>query len=200
MQAIIFDLGEVLYRLDEKKLVECFAKKSLTEINAFYYKKIENQIHNYEKGIIETAEFIRKVNNILNKKISKEEFSECWNALLKGFIQENVEFILKLQHKYNIFIMSNINSLHYEHIKKEKLFGKLKTIKMYLSHFEKMRKPEPEFFYKILNENHLIPSKTLFIDDNYQNIKTAMNLGIKTILLENPYLLIKKVKKYLSQK
>ena len=45
-----------------------------------------------------------------------------------------------------------------------------------------MRKPNPEFFNFILQENNLIASETLFIDDTQQHIEAAKSLGIHTFL------------------
>jgi putative hydrolase of the HAD superfamily len=47
------------------------------------------------------------------------------------------------------------------------------------------RKPGKEIFQIVLNENHLSPAETLFIDDSSQNIKTAKDLGLQTIFLKD---------------
>lgn len=56
--------------------------------------------------------------------------------------------------------------------------------KAYMSHRIGLRKPMPEVFQYVLNDNGLQPEHTLFIDDSPQHIATADALGIRTIYLE----------------
>jgi len=58
--------------------------------------------------------------------------------------------------------------------------------KVYYSHLTGKRKPEPEIFEQVLNENNLNPAETLFIDDSLQHIATAQKLGIQTYLMTAP--------------
>ncbi|MFT6442539.1 MAG: putative hydrolase of the HAD superfamily [Salibacteraceae bacterium] len=48
-----------------------------------------------------------------------------------------------------------------------------------------LRKPDPEIFQVVLNENNLVPKETLFIDDSPQHIASAKTLGIVAYHLEN---------------
>ena len=43
-----------------------------------------------------------------------------------------------------------------------------------------MRKPNENIFFHVINKNKLDVSKTLFIDDTSQHIKTAKKIGFKT--------------------
>jgi putative hydrolase of the HAD superfamily len=52
--------------------------------------------------------------------------------------------------------------------------------KTYYSHEIGIRKPNPDIFNLVLNENNLDKEKTLFIDDSIQNIKSAENIGLRT--------------------
>jgi len=56
--------------------------------------------------------------------------------------------------------------------------------KVYLSHRIGMRKPNPEVFRHILDENGLNAADTLFIDDSPQHIEGAKSVGIRTIYME----------------
>ena len=43
-----------------------------------------------------------------------------------------------------------------------------------------MRKPNEDVFFYLIKKNKLDVSKTLFIDDTSQHIKTAKKIGFKT--------------------
>ena len=48
-----------------------------------------------------------------------------------------------------------------------------------------MRKPNSDIFEKVINDNNLIPSETLFIDDSIQHIEGAKKVGLKAYHLTN---------------
>ena len=52
---------------------------------------------------------------------------------------------------------------------------------MVVSGEEKIIKPDPRLYRVLLERFGLNPEETLFIDDNAQNIATAVMLGFKTI-------------------
>jgi putative hydrolase of the HAD superfamily len=56
--------------------------------------------------------------------------------------------------------------------------------KIYFSYEMKMRKPDAEIFKHVLDENGLIASETLFIDDSPQHIEGAKKVGIETYYLD----------------
>lgn len=59
-------------------------------------------------------------------------------------------------------------------------------IKAYYSHELGLRKPYVESYQKILEEQNLLASETLFIDDTYKNIEGAQKAGLQTIHLQAP--------------
>jgi putative hydrolase of the HAD superfamily len=56
-------------------------------------------------------------------------------------------------------------------------------IRAYYSHEYGKRKPHPESFQAILDENNLLANETLFIDDSIQHIEGAQQIGLQTIHL-----------------
>ncbi|MEQ6119284.1 HAD-IA family hydrolase [Reichenbachiella sp. MALMAid0571] len=59
--------------------------------------------------------------------------------------------------------------------------------RIYYSHVEGIRKPEAEAFTNILTKSNLIPDETLFVDDSWDNIKKAKELGIHTYHIQPGY-------------
>ena len=55
--------------------------------------------------------------------------------------------------------------------------------KMYLSHHIHLRKPAPEIFDYVINDNQLDKAETFFIDDSMQHIEGARIAGIESILM-----------------
>ena len=88
--------------------------------------------------------------------------------------------------------MSNINAIHYDHIHRylKDEFGYENNNhlfeKTYYSHLVGKRKPDISIFQQVMEENNLLPSETLFIDDSPQHIESAKKLGINTYLMTAP--------------
>ena len=87
---------------------------------------------------------------------------------------------------------SNTNQIHYDcfinTINKnlpnnyfENLF-----IKTYYSHSCGFRKPYPESYLKIIEQQQLNKAETLFIDDTLTNVQGATKAGLQTIYLQAP--------------
>jgi putative hydrolase of the HAD superfamily len=54
----------------------------------------------------------------------------------------------------------------------------------------KKRKPNADIFEQVLSENSLMPNETLFLDDNLPNIEGARKLGIQTVHVAEPNLIL----------
>ena len=57
---------------------------------------------------------------------------------------------------------------------------------MVVSGEEKTRKPYEKIYKIAINRYNLIPSRTVFIDDNERNLLGASKLSINTIHFKNP--------------
>jgi len=55
-----------------------------------------------------------------------------------------------------------------------------------VSGVEKVRKPFPAFYQRLLDRYQVAPANAVFIDDNLRNVKAAEEMGIKSIHFHNP--------------
>jgi HAD superfamily hydrolase (TIGR01549 family) len=94
--------------------------------------------------------------------------------------------------RYRIYLFSNTNIIHFEAIQKtfREQTGKKSFddyfLKAYYSHTHGLRKPDPESFLKILEQENLQADETLFIDDTPANVEGAKQAGLQAILLLPP--------------
>jgi len=191
---IIFDYGNVIFTLDFLKSRQAWQDLGIVNAGTFYGHKVQDEIFTkFERGDVSADEFRACIRKILNKaQLTDQQIDYAWNSLLVGVPEGNHELLLGLKSKYRTFLLSNINAIHYDYI-----MNYLKTDfgfdgnnhlfeKVYYSHLTGKRKPEPEIFEQVLNENNLNPAETLFIDDSLQHIATAQKLGIQTYLMTAP--------------
>ncbi len=191
-----FDLGVVLINLDFEKTAQLFlAKVPHLDREVFLGKEAQHSLYNgYEIGKLSTAEIVRNFNAHHQTELSVEYFTEAWNAMILQFPREKIELLQRLKSSgKKLFLLSNINELHAHAAEARFLelglpfsFHSLFD-KVYYSHLVGMRKPEPEIFQLILNENNLKPEAVIFVDDSLQHIRSARKLGIRSLHLADPH-------------
>jgi epoxide hydrolase-like predicted phosphatase len=187
---IIFDLGGVILNIDFKKTNEAFHALGLENFSQHINQHhITDLFLNYETGQIDDIEFIESVAKLNHQPMSKEEIIQAWNALLLDFPPERINLLKRIKKQYRTFLLSNTNSIHLQEFNErlhqeqdvylEDLFEKT-----YYSHVVKLRKPNADIFNLVMNENNLVPSETLFIDDTESNFHEAEKMGIQIFHLK----------------
>lgn len=195
---LIFDLGGVILDLSVDHTLQSFAK--LADLPAEkvqdLYVRTPGFIE-YEKGLIGDDTFRDFVRQTFSIQASDIAIDECWNAMLRGIPTLKLELLLRLQNEFRVFLLSNTNAIHLEYINRNMLpvHGGENSLdhyfhKAYYSHRLKKRKPDAEIFEQVLEENNLVPEETLFLDDYAVNIEGAKALGIKTIHVTSPQLIL----------
>lgn len=205
---IIFDLGGVIYDLNHSLSHEAFQALGMPHIERLFSHSGQSEIFDHlEMGLIGPEEFRNNIREIGGKDLSDEEIDRAFNALLLGFNHpEYFEFLKELKKHYRTFLLSNNNSIHYEFIMDQlEKDGKGRTLtpyfeKDYYSHLMGMRKPHPEIFEELLEEEGLEPEETLFIDDTLIHITTAKGLGLHTYHKKQEENLIEIVENLLGKK
>ena len=191
--AILFDIGNTL-TIDEPFLFaqyELIHKQVIQKNPSFTFDKLMTM---REKLVLEdddpnpTKTLGYKFFGEEWKEISKpirDEFSSNW---LKYNIQiKEVSIILEqLSKNYDLGICANQPSSAKKHLE---LLGLDKFFNVIgISEDSGLKKPDPEFFKKILADMEHNPGDTIMIGDRIDNdIAPAQKLGLKTILVSLPF-------------
>lgn len=110
-----------------------------------------------------------------------------WTEMLKAPIPGTVDILRRLKEggRYKLYALTNwqaglfdialvrYNFLHW-------FDGRV------VSGEEKMRKPFPQFYQRLLDRYQVSADEALFIDDNLRNVKAAEEMGIKSIHFHSP--------------
>jgi len=176
---IIFDFGDIFINLDKTGAIK--SALELFELSELTPEMIHVNI-DYEKGLISTEAFI-KFYTTTCPHISETSIIESWNCMLLDFPLHRLDFIKEVSKKYRCFLLSNTNEIHIDWIKNDwgmALYNEFKNCfeQFYLSHEINMRKPDANIYEYVLNENNLIATETLFIDDTKENTDASTALGI----------------------
>lgn len=188
---IIFDYGNVIFRIDFKRTQHSFTELGIKNVERFFAHTGHDPLFDeFEKGLITSDEFRDGIRRITEQpSLTNEQIDNAWNTLLIGVPDGTHDVLLKAKEKYRTFLLSNNNEIHYkwimEYLKNEFNLPSNEVFfeKDYYSHLMKMRKPNPDIFQFVLDAHDLKPEETLFIDDSPQHLKTAGELGMHTHLL-----------------
>ena len=183
IKTIFFDIGGVLIDIHPghtyQYISDCVdIDKSIIE------KRFPWQLHDeYEKGIINDREWFFAVKESLPEPccLKESDFWKAWRLLL-GKEKQTRNILRDLRGKYRLWLLSNTNPRHIQdEIEKKYSFPKLIDGAIY-SFEVGVRKPD-KAIYKIamkkanVNKAH----ESLFIDDLYENVQSAKNIGMNSI-------------------
>jgi len=190
LKNIILDLGGVLLDIDYYKTEKAFIALGFTQFKEMYNQYQSDVVFSQlEKGTISNDDFYDYLIKVAEGSISREQIDNAWNAMLLNFREESLSFLTQLNEKYKVYLLSNTNAIHlhaFSHIFKKqtgkKSLDDLFT-KAYYSHYVGLRKPDEDIFEFVLNDAGIQASESLFIDDSFNNINTAKNMGFVTHLL-----------------
>ncbi|MCL2389954.1 MAG: HAD family phosphatase [Endomicrobia bacterium] len=181
IKAVIFDLGQVIFKFDLSKFINAFVKKT-SETPIEYVNKLilehSQDTFLYETGKISSLEFYNLLKEKTHYQGSFNEFSVIWNNIFK-LKYETLEVIAALrQAKYHLAVLSNTNELHMEYLKAgyPEVFALFD--KFFLSYEMNERKPDDKIFQKIIEYYACEPSSLFFTDDLDENVRAAKRNGI----------------------
>ena len=202
---IIFDLGGVIITLDQPQAVRRFQALGLTDADTRLDAYTQGGIFgDLERGTITADDFRRELSLLVGREVS---FDECRDALL-GYCgdlpQRNLDALVRLRSEgYRLLLMSNTNPYMMSWVLSPDFDGHGHSLDYYLdacycSYKLGVMKPDPTFFSRVLAEEQILPSETLFIDDGPRNVAAASQLGITTFCPQNGADWTKKIYEYLK--
>ncbi len=175
--AFLFDIGGVLLGFDFEPALERLRgscdrppEDSREQMDAL---KIE-----YECGRIGRRDFVRMGRELLGHHGGDAEFERIWQQIFFPNTPMH-RLVERLSAQYPVFLLSNTNDLHLEHILAEYPVFRLFP-KGVFSHLAGVMKPDPEIYRIAESELELDPLRPIFIDDLSQNIGAARQHGFQT--------------------
>lgn len=186
MKDIIFDLGGVLIDWNPSHLYKkIFASAEemewfLTTVCPPDWNAKQDAGRPFAEGIAEAkAKYPKYAPQI-------DAYFLRWEEMLSGPIKGTVQILRELKAKnYRVFALSNWSAETFPIARKK--FDFLSLLDgVVLSGEEKMNKPEPEIYRRLLSRYQLRADNCVFTDDNKDNVSAAKALGIDSILFTGP--------------
>lgn len=189
---LVFDLGGVLLNLSPPRTYEAFSKLSGRTIEEIeHVAKNEREFLYYEMGQLSDVAFRNFIRTRLSIEVADATIDHAWNAMLLDLPINRLDTLQRLMGTYRTFVLSNTNSIHLKAFTKivaEVSGGKsLENFvhRVYYSHHMGLRKPDRIIYDRLVHENALDPSQTLFFDDTFHNLGGASQVGLQTYHVTN---------------
>ena len=178
IEAIVFDLGNVLLTLDwDTPARRLGARTGRTRQQLDDYFAQSPWAHQLALGQLEKLRFFELVAAELDFPGDYEEFAWIWSDM---FIPNEPMLALahRLQGGMPRLILSNTNAIHMEFI-----FGRFPWLEVFdghvFSHEVGLAKPDPRIYRYAVRRFRLSAPRTVFIDDLQENVEAARAIGLQ---------------------
>jgi len=179
IKALIFDIGDVLHHVNLQGFADWFAEKHNVDKEEFLKIEVKNRVA-MDAGEIDEYQHVKNIEDHFLIKINPKEYYDTFFLKYTRSNKELLEYIKKHKQKYKMFVLSNNNPPFHEHMKKEADYHNIFD-KIFLSYKKKMKKPDPEFYLKLLKGTGIKPEECVFTDDREDNVKESEKLGMKGV-------------------
>ena len=182
---IVSDIGNVLYEFSVNDFINKYIANEDREI--FLQNSFLNENWNLmDKGYLAFND-ARKLFIEMNPKYKKviDDLFDSALTLCLNKNHNNIYLLKEYKNKgYDIYYLSNMPSETFEVLRKETDFFDNTCIGGVVSAHIKMIKPNKDIFEYFLNKFSLKANECLFIDDNINNVNSALELGINAVQLK----------------
>lgn len=182
---VIFDIGNVLVDFCWEKFFRQFCDseemfKRLTKATV-----LDDAWNQFDKGDLSEKELRDLfVSNAPDLASTIDRMMADVNGMVEEYPYAK-EWITSLKSAgYRVLILSNFSEKAYRECANQLEFVKLADGAV-ISYQEKLIKPDKEIYRRLLERYHVSPDECVFIDDKKENIRTALDLGMKGIVFSS---------------
>ena len=192
IKIIIFDFGGVIIIIDQKEAVRRFVSLGLYNAEKALDPYTQTGIFgDLEAGKITDGEFRVEFSKLVGRDVSWEECQYGWLGYRKELPRRNIEILKQLRKEgFRLILLSNTNPYMMSWAESNDFDGEGHPLSYYFdasykSYEVKVMKPDERFFQHVLQQEHILPSETLFVDDGPRNIAVAAQMGLRTFCPQN---------------
>ena len=185
--ALLFDLGRVVFDIDFNKTLACWATHAGCEPEQLVGRFLRDDIYQrHEKGEIDDAEFFAALRASLGIGISDAQFLEGWNAIFAGEMPGIAPLLARAAKRLPLYAFSNTNNAHAEYFPGiyAGVLGHFRE--MFLSSSIGLRKPDAEAYDHVVRAIGVPARRIVFFDDLAENIEGARARGLTAVHVRSP--------------
>jgi len=179
-EAVIFDLGNVLLKLDFLNGPISLFTGTISD-----HKNIINDLYNeqlftdYNKGLLSPHQFYKEIISKFNLNIEYKEFAAKWCDIFTP-IPDMEQLVNEIAENYKVGLLSDTDPLHWQYCLEQ--FPYLNIFKQPAVSYEiGSLKPAAKNYLTAAKNVNTPPKKCVFIDDREKNVRGARQTGMEAI-------------------
>ena|SRR5215467_2068325 len=180
--ALLFDLGRVVFDIDFKRAMACWARHGKCEPEEITARfSADEVVRQYEAGKVDDAVYFAHLRKMLGVDITDAQLLEGWNAIFVGEIPGIAPLLARAARHLPLYVLSNTNPPHIAHFSKTyaDVLGHFREL--YLSSTIGLLKPDRAAYDHVVKAIGAPASRIVFFDDLADNIAGARAYGLTAV-------------------
>lgn len=179
VQAIIFDLGNVVLPFDHRRAARAAARRSPLASEVIYQRLFgDDLVAKYDAGRLSTRAFLREVRDRIDYRGTLADLRRAWDGIFRRD-RAMERLVASLAPRYTLVLLSNTNRSHFEFV--WRTFSVVRTFRRRVISWQVgLLKPDPAIFRLAVERSGAPPERCLYVDDIPAYTDAAADLGLLT--------------------
>jgi glucose-1-phosphatase len=180
--ALLFDLGRVVLKIDFEKALACWAGHAGCEPAEIAARFVRDETYqHHERGTISDEAYFDSLRAALGIAITHDQFLEGWNAIFAGEMDGIAPLLERAAKHLPLYVYSNTNRPHVAHFTRIHAHTLKPFRELYYSSTIGHRKPDAAGFDHVVKAIGVPASRIVFFDDIAENVEGARAAGLKAV-------------------
>ena len=180
--ALLFDLGRVVFDIDFARAIACWAGHARCDpalIEERFRRDVSHRRH--EVGEIDSKEYFAGLQAACAIDISHDQFLEGWNAIFIGEVPGMADLLARAGRQVPLYAFTNSNPDH-ELVWSQRFADILANFKeIFVSSTIRLRKPDAAAFDHVVKAVGVPAARIVFFDDGIENVEGARARGLQAV-------------------
>lgn len=179
-KTFLFDIGNTLISLDyEAALEEICRYATVDRDRLVQLMEWSGGYHDLERGAVDFAQFHDFMRSRAGYRGGIERLRKAWCMILSTPVEGIEELLERIRQRYTVAFLSNSNEVHAEFIQRRYRILFRKADAIIYSHVHRLLKPDSAIYLLACETVGVEPRQVVFVDDLYENVQAARNLGMR---------------------
>jgi glucose-1-phosphatase len=182
VDALLFDLGNVVIEIDFSRALTCWAAHARCEESLIRDRfRHDHAYDQHERGKIDLNAYFSALRENLGLAISDAHLRDGWNAILIGAMPGISDLLASAAERFPLYAFTNSNPEHQKCLS-DRFADLLRPFKqIFVSSDIGLRKPEPDAYRHVVDVIGVPAARILFFDDLIENVEGARACGLQAV-------------------
>ncbi len=193
-QALIFDVGRVIVRVDVSRSLETLgAGAGLSAEQVWSAIQADPLWRDWQEGRTSPPDWHEHLARRFRVKLAFGEFCDVWNSALDRETILDEDLFAKLAARYRLGLISNTDPIHMAHLEAHFRFVRHFPARVY-SCVAGASKPDAAIYRRAIAEAGVAPQHILYVDDVQEYVAAAEHAGMQALLFRSPEQLLSELR------